>query len=134
MANLFKIGLAVAEIVTVRMASGDHRRMRAVIFGLAAAVCGVAAAVCGLTSIWLYAIPRVGPAGAPLVVGCVLLVAAAGVAVSARLGRQRRPIQVQPEVSAQMLLDETARLTRAHQVPMLLAALVAGLEVGRHAK
>ena len=102
--------------------------------GLAAGLCGVAAVVCGLTSIWLYAIPLVGPACAPLIVGGVLLAIAAGIFGATRLGRQRRPIGSPPEASAQVLVDEATRLTRAHKAPMLLAALVAGLEVGRRAR
>ena len=86
-----------------------------VVLAIALAVlCAIAAAGCLLAALWLYAIPFVGLAGAPLVVAGALLLAAAGALAVANRLRRPQPTPANP----------------GGTMAMLIAALVAGIAAG----
>ena len=95
-----------------------------------AAVSVIAAGGCAVAALWLYAIPHVGAAGAPLVAAGGLLVFCAVLMVVARgvLHYRRRASRSMPAPGS--LLEEALRLFGENKGAMLLAALVAGLAAG----
>lgn len=132
--DLLQLGLAAANLAAARPERLQVRSWtRAAIVGASVGMCAIVGTGCLLTSIWIYAIPYVGPSGAPLVVAAVLLVAATAMVAVTRQLAAPPPAVAKPAVDPALLLAEAARLTRAHQAPMLLAALIAGLELGKRA-
>lgn len=99
-----------------------------------AALAVVAAVACVAVALWIGVRPWVGPIGAPLVVAAALLVLALVAATLAR--RALRPpapavaVPVTTSGSNEALLVEAARLVKAHKVPILLAAVLAGVAAG----
>ncbi|MCW3474879.1 hypothetical protein [Limobrevibacterium gyesilva] len=61
-----------------------HRYAMTVVFGACAALTGIATVNCLLVALWMFALPRVGPVGAPLVVAGPFLLATAGLLLAAR--------------------------------------------------
>jgi hypothetical protein len=95
-----------------------------------AAVSVIAAGGCAAAALWLYAIPHVGAAGAPLVAAGGLLVFCVVLMVVARgiLHYRRRASSSMPAPG--LPLEEALRLFSENKGTMLLAALVAGLVAG----
>ena len=95
-----------------------------------AAVSAIAAGGCGTVALWLYAIPYVGPAGAPLVAAGGLLAFCVVLMTVARgiLHYRRRASQIAPAPG--LRLEDVLPLFRENKGPVLLAALVAGLAAG----
>lgn len=95
-----------------------------------AAVSAVAAGGCAAVALWLWAIPHVGPVGAPLVAAGGLLVFCAVLMIVARgiLDRRRRVAGAMP--ASGLRLEEVLRLFNENKGTVLLAALVAGLAAG----
>ena len=95
-----------------------------------AAVSAIAAGGCAVAALWLFAIPYVGAAGAPLVaaggllVFCVVLMAVARGIV--RYNRRAPSSTAAPGLQ----LGEAIRLFSENKGTVLLAALVAGLVAG----
>jgi hypothetical protein len=95
-----------------------------------AAVSAIAAGGCAAVALWLWAIPHVGPVGAPLVAAGGLLVFCAVLMIVAReiVHRRRRAAGSVP--ASGLRLDEAVRLFNENKGTVLLAALVAGLVAG----
>jgi len=95
-----------------------------------AAVSVIAAGGCAAAALWLYAIPHVGAAGAPLVAAGGLLVFCVVLMIVARgiLHYRRRASRSMPAPG--LLLEEALRLFSENKGALLLAALVAGLAAG----
>jgi hypothetical protein len=95
-----------------------------------AAVSAIAAGGCAAVALWLWAIPHVGPVGAPLVAAGGLLVFCAVLMIVARgiVQRRRRAAAAMP--ASGLRLDELLRLFNENKGTVLLAALVAGLAAG----
>ena len=135
MRDIAGLVIALAEAAT----AGPRRPPAWRLFGAALAVvlaAGSAMAAIGwaLAALWIYAEPRVGGAGAPLIVAAALLALAMMALMLARLLRQPRQSAPDPAAAAEVLLAEMSRLTRAHEGPMLLAALAAGIAAGLRGK
>jgi hypothetical protein len=101
---------------------------------LIAGGCAIAAVACGLAALWIYAVPRVGVVGAPLVVAGVLLVL--GVAALLVMRYALKPRQAPPpaSVAPTVLLTETTRLLKQHKGAVLIAAVLAGVVAGMTGK
>ena len=95
-----------------------------------AAVSAIAAGGCAAVALWLWAIPYVGPVGAPLVAAGGLLVSCVILMIVARriLYRRRRVTGAMP--GSGLRLEEVLRLFNENKGTVLLAALVAGLAAG----
>lgn len=95
-----------------------------------AAVSAIAAGGCAAVALWLWAIPQVGPVGAPLVAAGGLLIFCAVLMIVA-LGIVHRRRRVAGSMPASGLrLEEAVRLFNENKGTVLLAALVAGLAAG----
>ena len=100
------------------------------------AICIVAAFGCALTALWIYAIPRAGPALAPVIVAGVLLCVAALLLLFVRL-RNRPRARRADERRANTLSGAPAsasgtlrELLRGDGSALLVAAILAGLVLG----
>jgi hypothetical protein len=95
-----------------------------------AAVSVIAAGGCAAAALWLFAIPHVGAAGAPLVAAAGLLVFCVVLMVVARgILRYRRSASRSTAASGSRL-EAALRLFSENKGTVLLAALVAGLVAG----
>jgi len=95
-----------------------------------AAVSALAAGGCAAAALWLFAIPHVGAACAPLVAaGGLLVFGGVLIAVARGIVRYRR---APPRSSAApgLRLEDALRLFGENKGTLLLAALVAGLVAG----
>jgi hypothetical protein len=134
MNDLIKLVLALAEGAAVRHVRQPIGRMACVaIVTLAAAGCAVSAVACGLAALWIYALPHVGAAGAPLVVAGVLLAMCLVMLMAMRYAGKPGP-PAPRDGTPELLLAEAARLLKEHKGPVLLAALLAGLAAGKREK
>jgi hypothetical protein len=125
-----------------RLSAGASRITAAAVFSAAAAVALTAALACLVAAGWIALIPIVGPAGAALI-------AAVGLAIVAGilwfLARSRYPHEHQEHahtngqshmhhfvqsVLGENGMDEVKRLWAENKMPVLLAALVAGMSMG----
>lgn len=100
----------------------------------AAAVCASFAAVgtlaalgCVAVALWIFALPTLGPVGAPLVVAAALLMVTLGLATAAWLILRQNQRQSGAATSPQWLLTEATRLLKENKGPALLAAVIAGM-------
>jgi hypothetical protein len=90
-------------------------------------VLALAALGCAAVSLWNYALPSLGPVGAPLVVAAALSITALVLALASwRILCRRRPAPG-VDMAPQLLLNEARRLFGEHKSAMLLAALIAGM-------
>jgi hypothetical protein len=128
------IGSAIMS--AARMGTADavanfaRRYVLAALGAVAAAVFVTASLGCAAAALWIFAVPQVGPVGAPLVVSGIFLALALAVAmVSGRgLKRGRRPPPSPPTPDA--VLADAMRLFKGQKAAALMAALVAGLAAG----
>ncbi len=100
------------------------------LFASLAAVSAIAAGGCAAVALWLFAIPYVGAAGAPLVAASGLLVSCVVLMTVARgilRGRRRAPSST---AASGLRLEEALRLFSENKGTMLLAALAVGLAAG----
>jgi hypothetical protein len=85
---------------------------------------------CAAAGLWIFTLPSLGPAGAPLVVAAALAAVVLGLAVAARLimrhGRRGPDAVLAPQMS-QLLLSEAAHLFNDNKGAALLAAVIAGM-------
>lgn len=95
-----------------------------------AAVSAIAAGGCAAVALWLWAIPHVGPVGAPLVAAGGLLVFGAVLMIVARVILDRRRRASSSAAVPGLRLEEVLRLFNENKGSVLLAALVAGLVAG----
>jgi hypothetical protein len=126
---------AIARIgATDAIVHAASRFAKATLYAIIAAILVTASIACAATALWIWEVPRLGPAAAPLVVAGVLL--ALGLAVLALMQRilRSRPTPSASDASTEMLLAEAVRLFKDHKSAVLMAALVAGLVAGRDEK
>ncbi len=130
MERLFKLAEAVLALrrLAGRLGAAAGRVGAALACVLVAAAFAAAALGCGFAALWLYALPLVGPVGAPLVVAGALLVVALALLLLARRMVQL-PVAA-PAPSSKAVSAEIDKLMAEHKTEMLLAALVAGMCVG----
>src|SRR5271155_596168 len=85
----------------VSIAASAVRMAKVGLCGIAAAILVTASVACGLASLWIWEVPRLGPAGAPLAVAGILLIG--GLAALALIRHAMRD-QRGPSRSPELLL------------------------------
>jgi hypothetical protein len=98
----------------------------ALCIGLAAALL-LAALGCAAAALWNFALPSLGPVGAPLVAAAALSTATLILAVAAWLIMHHSRRRPSTTMTSQLLLCEATRLFNEHKGAVLLAAVVAGM-------
>jgi len=122
--------VALGRVGLARGSAAAGRVSIAALCGVLAGFAAMAAVGFSLSALWIVVLPRVGPAGAALVLAavlavlCVVLLALGCVIV--RRGRQKSRTEADAEASWLAV----AQLFREHKGAMVLAALVAGLGAG----
>jgi len=136
MSALIKLALALFDGGAMRFDRQSAARMECVVIAtVVAVVSAIAALACLLTALWIYALPYVGEVGAPAVVAAVLLILCFAMLLAMRYGpKARRPRPATLDAAPALLLVEATRLLKAHKVPVLIAALLAGLIAGQSEK
>jgi hypothetical protein len=118
----------------VSIASSADRMAKVALSAIVAVVLVTASVTCALAALWIWEIPRLGPAGAPLVVAVILLagglVAIAVMRHAPRAGRTSSGSCPVPE----LLLADAMHLFKDHKTSALMAALIVGLMAGRNEK
>ncbi len=99
-----------------------------------AAVSVIAAGGCAAAALWLFAIPYVGAAGAPLVSAAGLLVFCVALMTVARGVLRYRRRAPSSTAAPGLPLGEVLRLFSENKGTVLLAALVAGLVAGNNGR
>lgn len=124
--DLFRLLTVTAE---QKLAHELPYLMRRLAFRLIAAIFGLGAIACLITAFWIYLIPEVGPAGAPLVIAAVLAVLAL---IFLGLGRRRRVIVVTttPGPDLRAAADATD-LFRDNKAAILAALFTAAFNTGK---
>jgi hypothetical protein len=121
--TLGRVGLA-------RGSAAASRVSIAALCGVLAGFTAMAAVGFSLSALWIVVLPRVGPAGAALVLAAILAVLCAALLalgyVIVRRGRQKSRTEVDAEASWLAV----AQLFKAHKGAMVLAALIAGMSAG----
>lgn len=102
--------------------------MRRLAFGLVAGLFGLAAFACLITAFWIYLIPEVGPAGAPLVIAAVLAVLAV---VFLGLGRRRRVIVVTAPGPDVRMTGDPSGVFRDNKAAILATLFTAAFNSGK---
>jgi hypothetical protein len=123
--------MAAARLAPAASIADHARRLVVASLGaVAACVLGIASIGCAAASLWIFAIPWLGPAGAPLVVAFVLL--AIGFAVVMLTGRRLRRRRIPPlsNAEASLALADAMRLFKDHKGAVLITALLAGFAAG----
>ena len=92
-----------------------------------AAILALGALGCAAAALWSFALPSLGPVGAPLVVAAALLVVAAIVVATTWLATRDRRTKPAPAAGPPLLMAEATRLFNGHKGVVLLAAVVAGM-------
>ena len=133
MSALIKLALALFDGGAMRLDDRSTARMECVVIATGVAVlAALGALACLLTALWIYALPYVGEVGAPAVVAAALLILCFALLVTIRYApKSRRPSPASLEGAPAQLLADATRLIAAHKVPVIIAAMVAGLIVGR---
>ncbi len=124
---------ALSELDRARGGGAARARMAGACFCAGLAVVLTPAVFgCAAAGLWMFTLPYVGPAGAPLVVAAALSILILGLAVAARLilrhGRPGSDAVPAPQLP-QLLLSEAAHLFNENKGAALLAAVVAGMAV-----
>ncbi len=132
MSDLVKLALALAADGAARHGRQVAMRMAWVaVVTVVAAGFAVAAIACMLAALWIYALPHVGAAGAPLVVGGVLLaISLAGIVLLRYALNSSRRAPPAANATPALLLAEATRLLKEHKGPVLAALFLAGLVAG----
>jgi hypothetical protein len=136
MNELIKLAFALIDggVMRSRRRSTAEIACFAIAF-ISAAVCAIAAVACALAALWIFALPHVGPVGAPIVVAGVLLaVCLAMLALIFYAPKTRRASSPLVDAAPALLLAEATRLLKEHKGPVLMAALLAGLIAGKNEK
>lgn len=122
--------VALGQVGLARGSAAAGRVSIAALCGVLAGFAAMAAVGFSLSALWIVVLPRVGAAGAALVLAailailCLVLLALAYVIV--RRGRQKPRTEADAEAS----LLAVAQLFKAHKGAMVLTALIAGMSVG----
>jgi hypothetical protein len=145
MLEVLRLAAAVlSRLVPAESAGQAVARVAAVlVLGAFAATVIVGAIGCAAAGLWIYLLPRAGPAGAPFITALALLLVSAALAGGAypilRAKRRRRKAAGTAAGAADLGLafDLGARarraglgLVREHKTSLLLAALIGGLVLG----
>ena len=109
-----------------RRAATGRMTVAALCAGLGAAL-GLAVLGCAAVALWNYALPSLGPVGAPLIVAAALLVVGLILALASWRILCRRQPAPGDGVAPELLLSEAGRLFGEHKGAMLVAALIAGM-------
>lgn len=104
------------------------RAMLVMIATTAAAVCAIGTVICLLTALWLYEMPLLGEAGAPLVVAAAL--AAMTLVAWLILYAKTTPPPAPSGIASLLLGDGLQTLMRSNKFLLLLGALIIGLAAG----
>jgi hypothetical protein len=120
---------ALSRAGAPRVAVAARRAGVVVAAGVLAGVLLLASLGCALAALWIKAVPRLGPAGAALVVAvCLLVLGLAALSVVLR-----RPLRARAPAQAPTPIPLDA-LMRDNKTALLTAAVVAGLCVGLNGK
>jgi hypothetical protein len=116
--------------LTERIRASTGRIALAVFCASLAAICAIASGACAIYALWIFALPRLGPVGAPLGAAAALLGSSIALLVVmqalVRLRRRGNP----PDIARLFGIAEATRLFKENKGAMLVAALVAGLIAG----
>lgn len=125
MTDLLRLLTLLAEKRTPRQKPGFFARIG---FSAIAGFFLLWALFCALIALWIYVIPFVGPAGAPLVVGGVLLL----IGLIFLLLARKRPVAAVPQPArvAQQNAVEAENLFKQHKGALLLALFTAAFQSG----
>ena len=127
-----KLILATAEQRVVRVMRDATTRLVGVSAVMLLAASFAAAGLgCVLTGLWIFLLPHVGPVGAPLVVGGLLLLASFALLASTRTARIPPPAAPPVDILPALAVAEVTDLLKAHKGSVLLAAVLAGLTAGK---
>lgn len=120
----------VQSSITERIRASGGQLALAMLCAVVAIIGVLASIACAVSALWIFALPRLGPAGAPLVAAGVLLTfAIILLAIARRLsGRRQAIVSIGPDST--LIVAEATDLFKKHKGSVLLAALVAGLIVG----
>lgn len=130
--DIIKLTAALATRGAVQHARQSFLQgTRAVAVNALAAGCVLTGFACVLAALWIYAVPHVGPVGAPLIVAGVLFVVAGGMILIYRNGATPRQSPPPLDISAALLTTEAANFVKNHSGSLLLAALIAGAATAR---
>jgi hypothetical protein len=130
------MGSLIKLVTSALLAAGGVNQLRAALARLVlVAVCATLAAVmmlgalgCLAAALWIYALPSLGPVGAPLVVAAAfLIVTLILVALACRIRRPARRKAAAAPAAAASLAPEIARILKDHKGTVLLAAALAGM-------
>jgi hypothetical protein len=127
--------MSVARSATANTIIASPQRVVTVaLCAIAAAILATGSIACASAALWIWGVPSLGAAGAPLAVAAVLL--AACLAVLALMRHTLRSHRTAPAAAATpaQLLAEARHLFKDHKGSVLMAALIAGLEAGRDAR
>ncbi len=94
----------------------------------AAGLFGLLALFCGLAGLWIWLVPEVGAAAAPLVVGGVFLL----LSLIFLLFSRRRRIVTVPATSLRQQQQEMEAIFKEHKGALLLALFTAAFQSGTH--
>jgi hypothetical protein len=122
---LIRCGTAGSIVPSVR------RLATVALYAIVGAVFATASIGVAAAALWIWALPRLGPVGAPLAVaGALLVVCLAAIAMMRHVLRSRRtrsPANAAPA----LLLDQAMAVFQDQRGAALTAALIAGLAAGR---
>jgi hypothetical protein len=116
------------------IASSADRMAKVGLCAIVAAVLLTASVGCALAALWIWDVPRLGPAGAPLPVAGILLAGCLAAIVLMRHTARLRQAPSSSNATPELLLAEAVRLLKDHKGAVLMAALIAGLMAGRSEK
>ncbi|SRR6266851_7924766 len=120
---LFAVRRITGGIGAAARRAGGAFACMMIALALAAAAVG-----CAVAALWIYALPLLGPVGAPLAVAGALLVAALVLLLVARRIVHAKPASA--PLPGDAIAAELALLMKEHKLEMLIAALTAGLVAG----
>lgn len=132
MSDLLRIALALFGTAPPRRSATES--IVAVTASVIAALAVTAALACGAAALWIGMRPLVGPIGAPLIVAAAFLALALVALASTRRALRPPATPTATPGSNAALLVEASHLVAAHKVPMLLAAVLAGVAAGSRDK
>ncbi|HYM01779.1 MAG TPA: hypothetical protein VET85_02470 [Stellaceae bacterium] len=98
----------------------------ALVIGLLA----IASLACAAASLWIYAIPHLGPAGAPLAVAGLFVGLGIAALVVTRYGMARRRVAASSQAATAAALADALRLIGDHPEITLMTAFLAGVTAG----
>ena len=124
------IRLAVMALVKTggsrNIAAAAARISAAALCAISIVVLATAAIACTVAALWIYALPYVGTAGAPLVAAGALLATCLVLALAVQRLLERKRAALRSPMDPETLLAEAGRLFKEHKGSILLAALIAG--------